>query len=217
MFLFLSISLLTFSPTFAGVSPKGDSDFGKSKLLSKVFIKRHSGENFLLKPLQRDQIEALIQSARWSPSSFNDQPWNFIICNYFKNKDSHAKVVNSIYGQEWVENAPLLVVVVTRKNYLYNDEENEWAEYDTGAAAISMSLQATKMDLMAHQVGGFDKEEIVEALGIPNGFEPKAIIAIGYEDKEQKNNNSRSRRAVKENFFFDHWGQSKSNTNAKKK
>lgn len=174
---------------------------GDNALLAEIFVKRHSGENFQQTPLSDEQVQTLIQAARWSPSSYNDQPWNFIFCDFYKDLDSHQKVVDSIYGQEWVENVPLFAVVLARDNFLYNQELNEWADYDTGAAAMSMSLAATDMGLMAHQIGGFDKEQIIEDFDIPEGFRPIAIIAIGYE-ADNSENALRTRRPVKENFFF---------------
>lgn len=200
----LLCSLFSISSLCASGSPGDNPIYGNAALLPEIFIKRHSGTNFESTPLTNDHIQALIQAARWSPSSYNDQPWNFIFCDKYKNPESHLKVIDSIYGQEWAENAPLLVVVLARKHFLYNDEPNIWAEYDTGAAAFGMSLAATDMGLMAHQIGGFDPEQIQEDFSIPEGFTPLAIIAIGYEG-EPTAKSPRSRRPVEENFFDSHW------------
>lgn len=183
--------------------------YGNANLLSEIFIKRHSGTNFLLQPLTDDHIQALIQSARLSPSSYNDQPWNFVFCDRYKTPEAYLKVVDSIYGQEWVENAPLLVIVVVRPQFLYNEKVNDWAAYDTGAAALGMSLQATDIGLMAHQIGGFDREQIQAEFHLPEGYYPLTIIAIGYEDNtESPAELPRERRPVKENFFIGEWGKS---------
>lgn len=184
-----------------------DSSYGNSELLPEIFIKRHSGTNFESDPVNDEQVEVLVQAARWSPSSYNDQPWNFIFCDKYKEPENYSKVIDSIYGQEWVENAPLLVIVFARKHFLYNGEANLWAEYDTGAAALSMSLAASEIGLMAHQIGGFDPEQILEDFNIPKGFVPLAIIAIGYES-EVIAKTPRGRRPVGDNFFNGKWGES---------
>lgn len=190
-------------------APLDRSEYGDSALLADIFIKRHSGTNFECRPLNRDQIIALIQSARWTPSSYNDQPWNFIFCDRYSHPDSYAKAIDSIYGQEWVENAPLLIISVVRPEFRYNQKENAWAQYDTGAAALSISLQAAELGLMSHQIGGFDPETIQKEFHLPNGYQPLSIIAVGYEaapldvNEEEK----RIRRPEEENFFFGDWGQ----------
>ncbi len=176
-------------------------------LLPEIFMKRHSGTEYQTIPLTEDQIQALVQAARWTPSSYNDQPWNFIFCDQFTNPEAYLKAVDSIYGQEWVESAPLLVIAVVRSNFLYNEEFNDWAEYDTGAAVLSMSLAATELGLMAHQIGGFDREQIQEDFNIPEGYTPITITAIGYES-ETPSETSRIRRSVEENFFEAEWGTS---------
>lgn len=190
-------------------APRDRSDYGDSTLLSDIFIKRHSGTNFESRPLSRDQIIALIQAARWTPSSYNDQPWNFIFCDRYSHPESYAKVIESIYGQEWVENAPLLVISVVRPQFRYNQKENAWAQYDTGAAALSISLQATELGLMSHQIGGFDPEAIQNGFHLPDGYQPLSIIAIGYEaaSLEFKEEELRTRQPYEENFFFGDWGK----------
>lgn len=184
-------------------------DYGKSPLLSEIFIKRHSGTNFEPMELTEDHYEALIQSARWTPSSYNDQPWNFIFCDRCRNPEAFAKVMDSIYGQDWVENVQLFVITIARHNFLYNQKENEWALYDTGAAALSMSLQASEMGLMAHQIGGFDREEIQNEFNLPDGFEPITLIAIGYENTahDSSDEEPRTRYPIENNFFSGEWGR----------
>lgn len=183
--------------------------YGDSKLLSEIFINRHSGKNFEIEPISEEQIKALVQSARWSPSCYNDQPWNFIFCDRFTSPEAYVKVLDSIYGQDWIENVPLFVIAVVRSDFTYNGKFNEWAEYDTGAAALAMSLQAVDMGLMAHQIGGFDGDLVQQAFQIPEGFYPLTIIAIGHEEQTTSlDENQRKRRPEQENFFSGEWGQS---------
>ena len=205
MFLIVSF-LLSFSLCHAFPN---QADYGNSSLLAEVFVKRHSGKNFKTTGVTEEQYAALIQSARWAPSSYNDQPWNFIFCDRYKNPEAYQKVVDSLYGQDWVENVPLFAIAVVRPAFRYNQQENDWALYDTGAAALSMSLQATEMGLMAHQIGGFDREEIQQEFHLPEGFQPIAILAIGYEDTsvDSSEEEPRTRYPINENFFYGQWGR----------
>lgn len=187
---------------------KEPSKYGDTGLLADLFVKRHSGKEFTDHPLSQDQINALVQAARWTPSSYNDQPWNFVLCNKETHPEAHKKLVETIYGQEWAEAAPLLVLSVVRPEFRYNHKPNDWALYDTGAAALGMSLQATKMGLMAHQIGGFDPEAAAEEFHLPKGYQPISIIAIGYEKAAPTpaEEAERVRLPIKDNFFFGNWG-----------
>lgn len=205
----ISLSLILLSTSLYSANYSFDSAlYGDATLLSEIFIKRHSGTDFVPDPISEDLIKALVQSARWTPSSYNDQPWNFIFCDRYSTPEAYLKVLDSIYGQDWVDNVPLLVITVVRPRFLYNDKENDWAEYDTGAAALSMSLLAADVGLMAHQIGGFDREQIQEDFNLPEGYIPLSIIAIGYEaDSEEVEQAPRERRPVEEAFFMGEWGK----------
>src|ERR1700733_3039339 len=104
-----------------GLSFVSSAVHGDECLVSKVFLTRHSGKAFNpTSEITNDQLYALIESARWAPSSFNDQPWNFIICDRNLTPDAYDTALDSIIGnqQSWVKNAPLLVICVVRPNYI---------------------------------------------------------------------------------------------------
>lgn len=184
--------------------------FSEDASVSPIFIKRHSGKSYdPNKYVSDDQLNAMIEAARWAPSSHNDQPWNFIICDRTKTPEAYHKAFKSFKDsqQKWVQNAHLLVIVVARTNLIYKNKPNEWAEYDTGSAAISMALQASELGLMAHQVGGFDEDIIRQEFHLPENCIPMTIMVIGYESSEpDPNAKPRERRLVTENFFLGEWG-----------
>jgi len=195
----LILSLIMFISCF------GNTAYSDDSLVSENFLKRHSGKAFdPSREISYDQLLALIQAARWACSSFNDQPWNFIICERSITPEAYQKALSSIIPsqQKWAMNAPMLVVIIARTNFLYNGKFNEWAEYDTGAAAISMALQACDLDLMTHQIGGFDKSKIIQDFELEENFKPLSIMAIGYESEGDSNPEPRTRRQIGENFFL---------------
>lgn len=176
-------------------------------LVSPLFMKRHSGKAYdPSKQVSEKQKEALIQAARWAPSSHNDQPWNFIFCDKQLTPEAYENALRSLKEKQqgWVGNAPLLVVVTTRLQLIYKNKPNEWAEYDAGAAAISMALQASDMGLMAHQIGGFDKDKIHQDFQLPQNVKPLTIMVIGYESEPDPT--PRDRRTIGDNFFSGKWG-----------
>lgn len=181
-----------------------------SSLVSEIFLKRHSGKLYdPNKTVSTDELLALIEAARWSPSSYNDQPWNFIICNKNSSPEAYLTTLESLQSNKsWAENAPILMVVVVRTKGLYKGKPNEWADYDTGASAMSLSLQAADLGLMVHQIGGFDKKQIAEYFQIPADFKPVTVLVVGYESEEpDPDAKPRERRPIGENFFDGEWGR----------
>jgi nitroreductase len=180
--------------------------------VSALFLNRHSGKAY--EPtieVNTDQMRAMIEAARWTPSSHNDQPWNFIFCHRTLTPEAYLKVLETLKEtqQAWVQDASLLVVAVARTKEIYKGKFNEWADYDTGAATMSLSLQATALGLMAHQIGGFNKAKVSEDFQLPIDHKPLVIIAIGHEAKEgAAETKPRTRRSIEENFFLGEWGRS---------
>ena len=184
-------------------TPKEDNYF------LKLAHERHSGYEFdASKPVTKQQLLALAEAARLAPSSYNEQPWVFIICDKTTNSEGYQKVYDSLveFNQGWAKNAPVLIVAVA-KTISSKNKTNAQAEYDTGAAAYGLTLEATSLGLMTHQMGGYDREKISKAFNIPQDFLPMAVIAVGYEAPESKPK-QKERKAVTENFYYQGWGQS---------
>ena len=178
--------------------------------VSACLMNRYSGRTYdSSKSITQNQIQTLIAAAQSAPSCYNDQPWNFIFCNKETDPEAYQKALGCLveFNQNWAKNAPLLVIAVSGNKFHHNQNPNRWGDYDTGAAAMSLCIQATAMGLMAHQMGGFDQEKISKEFQIPQEFNPIAVIAVGYEEKGKEDHSKRSERLpAKENFFKGKWG-----------
>ena len=161
--------------------------------------------------LDDDTVAALVDAAQWAPCCFNEQPWRLVICNKHKDEVAWQFALSCLAprNQLWAKNAPLLIMACASEVFSYNGNANRWAQYDTGAASENICLQATSMDLFAHQMGGFDAERAREVFKIPHGITPMAMIAVGYygnikeldADFIDSEHTGRERKALKNNFF----------------
>ena len=92
---------------------------------------------------------------------------------------------------------------------------NRWSAYDTGAAVMSLSAQATSLGLMVHQMGGFDADRIRAEFAIPDTFDCLAMITVGYQlpsdriplELQERELAPRSRRKLGELFYEDAWSE----------
>lgn len=167
------------------------------------------------RPVPREKLLALCEAARWAPSCYNEQPWRFIICDKFTNKDAYDKLFSCLveFNQGWAKNAPVLVAIVAYTKFSFNGEYNRWAQYDCGAAAASLCYEAVSQGLVAHQMGGFDEKKFAQIFNLPEDHIPMAVIAVGYQADinklaEQYRENEqafRKRRPLSENFFLSNW------------
>ncbi len=166
--------------------------------------------------VEAGKLSACIEAARWSLSCYGAQPWNFIICDRSRDEAAWDTAFDCLVegNRAWAQNAPVLILAVAVERFKHNGEPNRWAQYDTGAAGISLCLQATDLGLMAHQMGGFDADKSSQVFGIPDDHTPMAMIAIGYqvareaipEERQQREFAPRKRNPASEHFFFGKWG-----------
>lgn len=168
------------------------------------------------RPVSRRDLTALLEAARWAPSCFNDQPWRFIVCDKFGDGEAWQVALAAVAEKNrlWAHNAPVLLLAVAMHNFNHNGKPNRWASYDTGAAALSICLQATALGLAAHQMGGFDADLARQSFGLPDDCTPMAMIAVGYpadaailpEDFQAGERGERSRAGLEQRFYAGRWG-----------
>jgi nitroreductase len=155
-----------------------------AKTLSPVhdLIKlRWSPRAFDSHPVEREQLLSLFEAARWAASSYNAQPWYYIVATQ-DDAENYKKILDTFseFNQGWAKNAPVLAVSVAAHKFPHNREPNRHAFHDVGQATASLALEATHLGLVVHQMAGIDPEKVRKNFGIPEGYEPVAGIAIGY-------------------------------------
>jgi nitroreductase len=142
-------------------------------------------------------VKALFEAARWAPSCYGDQPWKYILFNK-QDATAFSAALNclSVGNQDWAMDASILILVCANKNFNHNGEPNRFHQYDTGAASENICLQASSMNLSAHQMGGFDIKKAKALADVPDEFEILSFIAVGSILERSKMNESQEEREV---------------------
>jgi len=155
--------------------------------LNKVIQNRWSPRAFSDKKVTQEMIDLLFEAARRAPSSRNEQPWSY----YYVHRDNQ-KVFSDFVGiltgnnPGWAKEAQVLIISVMKKNFDYKNLPNGKALHDTGAANVSIAIQAAEMGFQAHPMGGFDKEKAALYLNLETeNYEPVIMIAVGFPDEER--------------------------------
>lgn len=140
---------------------------------------RRSVRAYQSKSVSPEQIEQLLEAARWAPSSNNGQPWRYIVA--VKGEDAHQKISDSLldFNKVWAPNAPVLMISLAKKQF-DNGNPNRHALFDTGAANAFLSLEATHIGLQVHQMGGFIADILRSSFNISDEYEIASVIAVGY-------------------------------------
>jgi nitroreductase len=132
------------------------------------------------RPVGREDLESVLEAARWAPSCFNDQPWNYLVFTV-EDPEALARARECLSeGNAWALKAPVLMFSVARKNFTHNGRPNRFAEHDQGMASVLAALEAVNRGLVFHQMAGFSRKKLAERFGIPEDHEVMAAVAVGH-------------------------------------
>lgn len=147
----------------------------------EIFKLRRSIRAFTEEDVSDEQIEKILEAARWAPSAGNIQPWEFIVV---RRPDIKRDLARAALNQTFIEEAPVVIVACAdeiRSGRIYgNRGVNLYCIQDTAAAIENMLLAACALGLGACWVGAFDEEAARKVLRIPRGVRPVAMIPVGY-------------------------------------
>lgn len=147
-----------------------------------IIKERYSPVIFSSRKIEEDKLESLFEASRWAPSSYNEQPWRFVVGIKDQN-ENYQKLLDCLVeaNQYWAKYAPVLVLSLAKKNSSIKNRPNRFAQYDTGMAVGNLLAQATSLGLYVHQMGGYSTDKAKEFFKIEDEFEPMALMAIGYK------------------------------------
>ena len=184
--------------------------------VNEMIARRWSPYAFADTPVSKDDLKSLFEAARWAASSYNEQPWRYIIATSDA-PEEFKKLLSCLVeaNQAWARYAPVLALGVAKRAFSRNGSPNRVALHDLGAASASLTFEASARGLMVHQMGGIRPEEARVLYGIPEEFEIVTALAIGYlgassdlpDDYKERDFAPRKRRTLRELVFAGNWDQ----------
>ncbi len=186
---------------------------GVTGMLEPV-LHRWSPRAFAERAIAAEDLKKMFEAARWAASSYNEQPWRFLVGH--RGDATYNKILEALvpFNQSWAKSAPVLILSAARRHFSHSGEINHHAWHDTGAAMANLALQATVLGLHTHSMAGFDHDKAKAAFHIPEDFDTVAVTAAGYLGDpstlpEQIRNTElqpRQRKDLKE-LVFSEWEQ----------
>lgn len=143
----------------------------------ELLKKRASVRQYQARPVEREKLEAIIDTARLAPTARNEQPWEFVVVTDEGKKAEIASLTD--YGR-FIAKAGACVAVFCRETKYYLE--------DGSAATTYILLAATELGLGACWIAGDKKgytEDIRKALGVPSEYKLVSLVALGYPGEHQ--------------------------------
>ena len=184
--------------------------------IHELISTRWSPYAFSRRPVPREHLLSIFEAARWAASSFNEQPWRYIVANRDR-KDDFEKVLSCLLegNRAWAKEAPTLALGCTRITFSHNGKPNRVARHDLGLASATLTFEAMSRGIYVHQMAGILPGKAREVFAVPDEFEVVTALALGYRDDRgararelrSRDENPRTRRPVDEFVFAAEWGK----------
>ena len=183
----------------------------------EVISERFSPYSFQPREVEREKLLSCLEAARWAASSYNEQPWSFLVAER-SDEAAFMAMLDCLTeaNQAWAKNAGVLLLTVAAETFSRNNKPNRVCDHDIGLAAGNLTLQATALGLHVHQMAGVNLSKVRQVYGIPDSQHPLTAIAIGYaaaasdaEDKQfaERDMAPRSRKTLSQFVFHGRWHQ----------
>lgn len=134
------------------------------------------------KPVSRELLTELLETAILSPSASNRQSWRFHVCTGEAAADIAACCMVVPGNNTWAPDCPAFIVIssTTRQSRINGGEPHEFPIADAGIAAAFLCLAAAEKGLATCIIGSADEAGVKARLAIDPERRVHLIIAVGY-------------------------------------
>ncbi|HLJ18923.1 MAG TPA: nitroreductase family protein [Stellaceae bacterium] len=180
---------------------------GESEVLYRLIAERRSIRRYRANPVPAETLDRLLAAARWAPSAHNRQPWRFATLTSPRWKDRLARAMGERLRRDRladgdpldaieqdvarsyarITGAPVVIAVSLDMSDMdrYPDDRQR-AERTMAVQSTAMATQNLLLAAHAEGLGAcwmcaplFCPEVVIEALALPKGWEPQAIVTLG--------------------------------------
>lgn len=135
-------------------------------------VKLRAVRVFRDKQLSEEDLDAILEAARWTGSSKNNQNWKFVV---IRDSDQRNRFAASGTFTTPVKNAPCVIALV---------DLSEGYEFDVGRVAQNIMLAADAIGIASCPVTLHDGAVAGDVLGVPQGASVRYAVALGYPTDE---------------------------------
>lgn len=175
---------------------------------------RRSVRRFQEKPVEDENLNALLESVRMSPSWANRQCWRFVVVKdkTVRERISEMSYVESFFAttgykanpaKKGLSEAPVVIVACADPSQSGDLWNQQYYMTDIGIASQTLMLSARALGLGTVFVGVFDEQKLRELLGIPPEIRIVGLFPLGYPLEEKKE--GPPRKPLQDIVFYETW------------
>jgi nitroreductase len=183
--------------------------------IHELLAERWSPYAFQDLAVSESDLRSLFEAARWAASSYNEQPWSYIVATK-ENPEFFQQLLSCLVdaNQFWAKDAPVLALGIVSHKFTRNQEDNRAAIHDLGLSTSNLVVEATAREICVHQMIGILPDKARELFEIPEGYEAWTAMAIGYQGDpmtlpdalKERDLMPRQRKPLDQFVFSGKWG-----------
>lgn len=163
---------------------------------------RRNVRQYTDQPIDRADLERILEAGRRAPSSRNWQPWNFVVVTDRNQLVELAKAWE--LGGKHIASSAATVALVAESPA--DERHGGWLQYDLGQATANMMIAATGLGIGSAHSGVMDQQQAQRVLRFPDGYFCPYLIGLGYPaDRPLRPIQKPDRRPFDEVVHWSHW------------
>jgi nitroreductase len=172
--------------------------------VSEAIRERCSIRQFRNDVIPDDILNRILEGARWAPSPFNTQPWEFII---IKDKNKLTAISKYARYSGYLSEAPMAVAVIVPPL----NPKFSWVE-SIGEPRFAAAMAVQNMMLAAWEMGvgtcwvSIERDKVSEILDVPKTHFVLTVLPFGYPETMQSGNVDRSRKKIDDSISYEKYG-----------
>ncbi len=172
--------------------------------VSEAIRKRCSVRQFKDIIIQDDILHRILEAARWSPSPFNTQPWEFII---IKDKKMLSAISKFARYSGYLAEAPMAIAVIVPPV----NSKFSWVE-NIGETRFAASMAVQNMMLSAWEMGigtcwvSIERDKVAEILNVPNTHFVLTVIPLGHPETIPPEHEDKLRKKIEDSISYEKYG-----------
>ena len=179
----------------------------------EIMKSRRSCRSFIPgREIPEEDLLKIVEAGRLSPSGCNSQPWKFIVVNSPEAKEKLCDAVvvgNGMTGAPWRHQVSAFIIFVEQPAKVMQSVVNHYhdtqrfAPGDIGAACMNMCHEAFSLGIASCIISMNDQQKMEQHFGIPQGYDARLVLALGYAAEETPVN--KVRKPLDEICSFNAW------------
>ena len=155
--------------------------------------------------IPEETLRKILEAARWAPSPFNTQPWEFII---IRDKETLKAISKYARYSGYLDSVPMAIaVVVPPVNAKFS-----WVE-GIGETRYAAAMAVQNMMLAAWSLGigtcwvSIERDKVGEILKVPKTHYLLTVVPVGYPETIPPRHDESFRKKLEDMVFYEKHGK----------